>query len=95
MITSVSILTIRKGHESQVVDILRDFVNKEKTTKGCVKAYLKKALDNEDTFMVYAEYDTLENFQASNKQSEAKKEDEKVEFILRPHLIKGFYGNFS
>jgi heme-degrading monooxygenase HmoA len=94
MITSMSVLTIRKGHEGDVVNILKDFVNKEKFTTGCIKAYLKKAIDNDDTYLVYAEYDTMENFQAANKINENKKEDEKVEFILRPHLLKGFYGNF-
>jgi quinol monooxygenase YgiN len=95
MIVSVAMLTVRKGHQGQVVDILSDYVNKEKKVKGCVKAYYKQALDNDDTFLVYAEYDTLEHFKAAEKISHHQKKGEKPEFILRPHLLKGFFGNFD
>ena len=42
MIVSLSVVTVRKGHEKQVIDILNDYVQKEKKAKGCLKVYLRK-----------------------------------------------------
>jgi len=95
MITSVAMISVKPGHEAQVTDILNEHVNKEKKVKGCVKAYYKRALDTHDTFLVYAEYDNLENFKAADKAHEGKKEGEKVEFVLREHILKAFFGNFE
>ena len=93
MIVSLTVVTVRKGHEQQVVDILNKFVQKEKKLKGCLKVYLRKAIDNTDTFLVYSEYDTKANFEAANKLTEDKKNSK--EFILKPHVLKVFYGNFD
>jgi quinol monooxygenase YgiN len=93
MISSLTVVTVRKGHEKQVVKILNDFVQKEKKVKGCLKVYLRKAIDNLDTFLVYAEYDSKESFEASNKLDEGQKNSKK--FILKPHVMKLFYGNFE
>jgi quinol monooxygenase YgiN len=95
MIVSVAMLSVRKGHQAQVVDILNEYVTREKKVAGCVKAYYKQALDNDDTFLVYIEYDNLEHFRAAEKISHHQKKGEKAEFILRPHLLKGFFGNFN
>lgn len=96
MIVSVAMISVRKGHEGQVVDILRDFTTKEKKAAGCVRCYFKPAINNRDTFLVYAEYDTMEHFQASGKKAKNKQEEGgKVEFVLRPHILKAFYGNFD
>ncbi len=93
MIVSLSVVTVRKGHEAQVVKILNDFVQKEKKVKGCIKVYMRKAIDNADTFMVYAEYDTRASFEAANKLTDDKAKDKK--FVLKPHVLKAFYGNFD
>jgi len=95
MITSVAMISAKPGHEAQVVDILNHHIQEEKKVKGCVKAYMKKALNTSDTFLVYAEYDTLENFKTADKAHEGQKEGEKVEFVLRPHILKAFFGNFE
>jgi heme-degrading monooxygenase HmoA len=95
MIVSLSVVTVRKGHEKQVVDILNDYVQKEKKVKGCMKVYLRKALNNVDTYMVYSEYDTLASFEAANKVSPEKAKSKKIEFVLKPHVLKAFYGNFE
>ena len=95
MIVSVAMISVRPGHQGQVVDILNDHVQKEKAAAGCVKAYFKKAINSEDTFLVYAEYDKMENFQKAEKASQGNKEEGKVEFILRPHILKAFFGNFD
>lgn len=93
MIVSLAVVTVRKGHEKQVVDILNKFVQKEKKVKGCIKVYLRKAMDNVDTYMVYCEYDTKSNFEAANKLTDEKKKS-KI-FDLKPHVLKLFYGNFD
>ena len=95
MIVSIAILTIRKGHQAKAVDIIQGYVNREKKATGVVKAYFKKAVNNEDTFLIYIEYGTLRHFQAAEKASEKLKQDQKIEFTLRPHLLRGFYGNFD
>jgi len=97
MIVSVAMLTVRQGHQAQVVDILNDYVTKEKQVKGCVRAYYKRALNNDDTYLVYTEYDNLEHFQDSEKAEPAQEKDKNgnVEFALRPHLLKAFFGNFD
>ena len=95
MIVSLSVVTVRKGHEKQVVDILNDYVQKEKKTKGCMKVYLRKAINNVDTFMVYTEYDTKANFEAANKAATHKPKNKQNEFVLLPHVRKVFYGNFE
>jgi len=95
MIVSLTVVTVRKGHEKQVVDILNGFVQKEKKVKGCMKVYLRKAINNTDTYMVYSEYDTKSNFEAANKVSEEKMKSKKIEFVLKPHVLKLFYGNFD
>jgi len=96
MITSVAMVTARPGHEAQVAGILSDYVTKEKNVPGCMRIYHKRALNNEDTFLVYAEYDTLEHFQASEKAfDEANKEGGKIHFSLKPHVVKAFFGNFD
>jgi heme-degrading monooxygenase HmoA len=95
MIISLSVVTVRKGHEKQVVEILNDYVQKEKKVKGCLKVYLRKAINNADTFMVYTEYDTLASFEAANKVSPEKLKAKKIEFVLKPHVLRAFYGNFE
>jgi quinol monooxygenase YgiN len=95
MIVSLSVVSVRKGHEKQVVDILNGFVQKEKKAKGCLKVYLRKAVNNIDTFMVYSEYDTKANFEAANKVSSEKMKSKKIEFVLKPHVLRAFYGNFE
>jgi heme-degrading monooxygenase HmoA len=95
MIVSMAVLTIRKGHLEKASDIIHAYVEKEKKTAGVVRAYVKKALNNDDTFLIYVEYDTLKSFQAAEKASQKLKENQKVEFELRPHLLRGFYGNFN
>lgn len=96
MIVSVAMISVRKGHEAQVADILQDYTNKEKKAPGCIRCYYKRAINNTDTFLVYTEYDSMENFQASEKKIEQQNaEGGKVEFILRPHILKAFYGNFD
>ncbi len=95
MIVSVAALTIRKGHRAKAADIIHQHVEKEKKTPGVVKAYLKKAVDSDDTFLIYVEYDSRRSFAAAEKASQKLKQDQKVEFALRPHLLRGFYGNFE
>jgi heme-degrading monooxygenase HmoA len=95
MIVSLSVISVRKGHEKQVVDILNGYVQKEKKVKGCMKVYLRKAIGNIDTFMVYTEYDTKANFEAANKVSVEKMKSKKIEFVLKPHVLRAFYGNFE
>jgi len=96
MIVSVAVLSVRKGHEAQAVDILSDYTTKEKKVHGCIRCYFKRAINNTDTFMVYTEYDNTEHFQSSQKKvKEHQQEGGKVEFILRPHILKAFYGNFD
>jgi heme-degrading monooxygenase HmoA len=95
MIVSVAVLTIRKGHEEKATEIIKAQVEKEKKTTGVVQAYFKKALNNDDTFLVYVEYDNLKHFQAAEKASQLLRKEKKVEFVLRPHLLKGFFGNFE
>jgi quinol monooxygenase YgiN len=94
MIVSLTVVTVRKGHEKKVVDILNDFVQKEKKMKGCLRVYLRQAMNNNDTYMVYSEYDTIKNFEAANQVSEEKKHSKHIEFVLKPHVLKAFYGNF-
>ncbi len=96
MIVSLAIVTIRKGHDSEVLKILNDYVAKEKAAEGCLKAYVRKALNNVDTFLVFSEYDTLAHFQVVDQKSvERLKEGGTIDFVLRPHVIKAFYGNFE
>lgn len=95
MIVSVAALTIRKGHREKAIDIIHQHVEKEKKTPGVVKAYFKKAVNNDDTFLIYVEYDSKKSFVAAEKASKKLKDDQKVEFALRPHLMRGFYGNFE
>jgi heme-degrading monooxygenase HmoA len=95
MIVSVAVLTIRKGHQGKASDIIRDHLEREKKLPGVVRAYTKKAVNNDDTFLIYAEYDSRKSFEAAEKASQKLKEDKKVEFALRPHLLRGFYGNFE
>jgi hypothetical protein len=95
MIVSVAVLTIRKGHRAKAVDIIQAHLQREKKAAGVVKAYYKKAVNNDDTFLLYVEYDSKKSFSAAEKSSQKLKEDQKVEFSLRPHLLRGFYGNFE
>ncbi|HTC21322.1 MAG TPA: antibiotic biosynthesis monooxygenase [bacterium] len=95
MIVSMAVLTIRKGHQAKASDIIHQYVEKEKKTTGVVRAFAKKAINNDDTFLIYVEYGTLKHFQAAEKASQKLKENEKVAFSLRPHLLRGFYGNFD
>lgn len=95
MIVSVAALTIRKGHRAKAVEIIQRHVEKEKKTSGVVKAYFKQAINNDDTFLIYVEYDSKRSFAAAEKASQKLKQDQKVEFTLRPHLLRGFYGNFE
>jgi heme-degrading monooxygenase HmoA len=95
MIVSMAVLTIRKGHEGKASALIQKQVEKEKKTAGVVKAYFKKALNNDDTFLIYVEYDSLKSFQAAEKASQKLKKNEKTEFALRPHLLRGFFGNFD
>jgi heme-degrading monooxygenase HmoA len=96
MITSVAMITVRPGHESQVIDVLNNYVTKEKDVKGCMRVYYKRALDTGDTFLVYAEYDTLEHFRTAEKTSQpAPPEGGKIQFMLKPHILKAFFGNFD
>ena len=96
MITSVAMVTARPGHEGQVADLLSEYVTQEKKVPGCMRIYHKRAMNNQDTFLVYAEYDTLENFQASEKVfDEAHQDGGKIQFSLKPHILKAFFGNFD
>lgn len=96
MIVSVAMISVIKGHEGQVVDILNDYTTKEKKVPGCMRSYYKRAINNDDTFMVYTEYDNMEHFEASEKMvRDQHEEGGKVEFVLRPHILKAFYGNFD
>jgi quinol monooxygenase YgiN len=94
MITTVAMLTVKEGHQEQVLNILKAHVSRERKMKGCLQAYYKPALNNNDTYLVYAEYDSLESFQAAEKQDE-KQDGGKVEAILRPHILKAFHGSFE
>ena len=95
MIVSVAMITVKPGHQGPVADILNEHVNQEKKAPGCVKAYYKKAINSDDTFLVYVEYDNMQSFQMTEKEAEKKKEEGKVEFVLRPHILKAFFGNFD
>lgn len=95
MIVSVAMISVKPGHQGPVVDILSEHVNQEKKAPGCVKAYYKKAINSEDTFLVYVEYDNMKNFQAAEEAAQKQKEEGKVEFVLRPHILKAFFGNFD
>ena len=95
MIVSVAILTAKRGHEGQVVDVLNDYVTKEKNLQGCIRVYYKRAINNDDTFMVYSEYDNKEHFEAAQKAAHHQDKDKGVENVLHPHIVKGFYGNFD
>jgi quinol monooxygenase YgiN len=95
MIISVAMLSVYKEHQDKVIKILEDIIAKEKNVPGCAKAYYKRAINNDDTFLVYAEYDTMEHFQAAEKTAMLVPEGQKPEFILRPYLMKGFFGNFE
>ena len=95
MIVSVAALTVRKGHRAKAVEIIQQHVEKEKKAAGVVKAYFKKALNNDDTFLIYVEYDSKRSFATAEKVSQKLKQDQKVEFAMRPHLLRGFYGNFE
>jgi quinol monooxygenase YgiN len=94
MIVSVAVLSVRQGHQDQVLEIIQKHLEREKSAVGCVQAYFKRALDNDDTFLLYVEYDNLEHFRAADR-TPPRPEGEKVEFALRPHLLKGFFGNFD
>jgi heme-degrading monooxygenase HmoA len=94
MITSVAMLTAQLGHEAKVIEILNEFVAQEKKVPGCVRVYFKQALDTRDTFFVYSEYDTLEHFRASDQAVDPPKEG-KIQFRLKPHIVKAFFGNFE
>ncbi len=95
MIVSVAVLTIRKGHEGKATAIIQAQVEKEKKTAGVVRAYFKKALNNDDTFLIYVEYDSLKSFQAADKASQQLKKNKSIKFNLRPHLLRAFFGNFD
>jgi quinol monooxygenase YgiN len=97
MIVSVAVLTIRKGTEKEFLDILSDYVTQEKKVPGCVRVYYKRAMNNDDTYLIYTEYDGRKALEASEKLSaEAQKaEGGNIEFKLRPFLLKGFYGDFE
>jgi len=94
MITTVAMITIRAGHQEKVSNILKAHVSRERKLKGCLQAYYKRAMNNDDTFLVFAEYDSLESFQAAEKMDE-QKDGGKVESILRPHILKAFHGSFE
>ena len=95
MILSVAMLTVDPGQQEKVVKILEDIVAKEKKVTGCTQAFFKRAINNNDTFMVYAEYDTMEHFQAAEKMTQQMPEGQRPQFMLRPYLVKGFFGNFE
>jgi quinol monooxygenase YgiN len=95
MIISVAMLTIDKERQEKVIKILEDIIAKEKKVPGCTKAFYKRAINNEDTFMVYAEYDTMEHFQAAERMTMQMPEGQRPQFMLRPYLMKGFFGNFE
>ena len=95
MIISIAMLSIYKEHQDKVVKYLEGIVAKEKNMPGCTNVFYKKAINNDDTFLVYAEYDTMEHFKASEKMALQVPEGQKPEFILRPYLMKGFFGNFE
>jgi len=82
MIVSVAMISARKGHQAQVTDILSDYITKEKMVPGCIRCYSKRAINNDDTFLVYTEYDTLEHFQASEKMVEKSEEGAKVSYSV-------------
>jgi len=93
MIVSLAVLTIRKEKTGEVSDLLNQFITAEKKRPGVVKVYTKRAMDNEDTFLLYTEYESREAFKASEAAGE--KESQSVGFVLRPYLLKAFYGNFE
>jgi quinol monooxygenase YgiN len=96
MIVSVAVLTIRKGTEREFLDILNDYVTKEKKVPGCIRVYYKRAMNNDDTYLIYTEYENRQALDASEKLSaETQKAEGNIEFKMRPYLLKGFYGDFE
>jgi quinol monooxygenase YgiN len=93
MIVSVAVLTIRKENANEVSTLLNDFVTREKGRPGVVKVYYKRAMNSEDTYLVHTEYEDRKALQAS--EAAAEKESKSVGFVLRPYLLKAFYGNFE
>jgi quinol monooxygenase YgiN len=97
MIVSVAVLTIRKGTEREFLEILNDYITKEKKVPGCVRVYSKRAMNNDDTYLIYTEYENRKALEESEKISAEtqKAEGGNIEFKLRPFLLKGFYGDFE
>jgi len=93
MIISLAVLTIRKESAQEVSRLLSDYVTEEKGKKGVIKVFVKRALDNEDTFLVYTEYADRVSYDVSEKVARESGKD--VGFVLRPHILKAFYGNFD
>ena len=92
MIISLAVLTIRKEKSALVFKLLDQFVAEETAKPGVLRAYYKRAVENDDTVLLYTEYDSRKAFEASDK--DAQKEGN-VGFALRPYLLKAFYGNFE
>jgi quinol monooxygenase YgiN len=92
MVTSLAVLTIRKEKSKQVFEILDKFVAEEKAKPGVLRTYYKHAVDNDDTLLLCTEYEDRKAFEASDK--ETLKEGH-ARFVLRPYLLKAFYGNFE
>jgi len=96
MIVSVAVLTIRKGSDKEFLDILNDYVTREKKVTGCVRVYYKRAMNNDDTYLIYTEYDNRKALEESERLSAAtQKAEGNIEFKMRPYLLKGFYGDFE
>jgi quinol monooxygenase YgiN len=93
MVISLAVITIRKESLKEVSELLNQFLSDEKKRPGVLRVYAKRAMDNEDTFLLYTEYEDRAAFDASEKAS--NEEQKSVGFILRPYLLKAFYGNFD
>lgn len=92
MVISMAVLTIRKEKAAEVFQLLNRFITEEKVKPGVLRAYYKRAMDNDDTILLCTEYDNRKAFEASDR--DAQKEGS-VGFVLRPYLLKAFYGNFD
>ena len=92
MVISLAVLTIRKEKATEVFKLMDRFVAEEKAKPGVLQVYYKRAVDNDDTFLLYTEYESRKAFETSDQ--DAQKEGN-VGFVLRPYLLKAFYGNFE
>ncbi len=96
MIVSVAVLTIRKGTEEKFLALLNNYVTEERKIPGCIRVYYKRALNNDDTYLIYTEYENRKALDASERLSaENAKTEGNIEFKMRPYLLKGFYGDFE